>query len=83
MVLARKLKICQMDIKEVYLNRTLKESIYMKQSKGYDGGSRQVCLLEKTLYGLRQSGYKWNKELDQKMKKYSYSQLKSNSYAYI
>src|SRR6201999_1366001 len=83
MVPARKLKICQMDVKGAYLNGMLKECMYMRQLEGYDDGSGWVCLLEKTLYGLRQSGRKWNKEFDRKMKKHGYSQLRSDPCAYI
>jgi Reverse transcriptase (RNA-dependent DNA polymerase) len=37
MIPSQKLKVQQMDIKGVYLNRTLKEQVYMKQPKGHNG----------------------------------------------
>ncbi len=54
------LKISQMDVKGAYLNGELEEEIYMRQPEGYDDGSGRVCRLHKTLYGLKQSGCKWN-----------------------
>lgn len=64
-----------MDIKGVYLNGILKEKVYMQQPKGYEDGTDRVCKLVKTLYGLKQSGHKWNKELDAKLKSFSYQCL--------
>jgi len=47
-------KIQQMDVKGAYLNRELKETIYMRQPEGYQDNMGQVCELVKTLYGLKQ-----------------------------
>ena len=52
----KNLKIQQMDVKGAYLNGILKEKVYMKQPEGFDDGTGRVCLLIKTLYGLKQSG---------------------------
>ena len=57
-----------MDVKGAYLNGILKEKVYMRQPEGYDDGSGRVSLLIKTLYGLKQSGREWNKELDIKLR---------------
>ena len=61
---SRKLVMRQMDVKGAYLNGILKETVYMLQPEGYDDGTNRVCHLQKTLYGLKQSGREWNKELD-------------------
>ena len=63
-----KLHIHQLDIKGAYLNGTLKEKIFMKQPEGYGNSTNHVCLLIKTLYGLKQASREWNLELDQKMR---------------
>ena len=55
----------------------------MKQPEGYDDRSRQVCLLIKTLYVLKQAGREWNKELDAKIHKKGYMHLRSDPYVYI
>jgi len=78
-----KLHIQQMDIKGAYLNGTLKEHIYMHQPEGFANGTGQVCLLIKTLYGLKQAGRKWNIELDMMLRKQGYACLRSDPCAYI
>ena len=50
------LKIQQMDVKGAYLNRILREKVYMCQPKGYKDNMGCICELIKTLYGLKQSG---------------------------
>lgn len=42
----------QMDVKDTYLNGTLKEIIYICQPDGYGDGTERVCCLIKILYGL-------------------------------
>ena len=59
--------IQQMDVKGAYLNGILKETIYMRQPKGFEDGTRWVCHLIKTLYSLKQAGHEWNTEFDCKM----------------
>ena len=51
------LRIQQINIKGAYLNRILKEKVYMQQPEGYEDGTNRVCELVKTLYGLKQSGH--------------------------
>ena len=52
----RRFVMRQMDVKGAYLNGTLKERVYMHQPDGYEDGTERLCLLVKTLYGLKQSG---------------------------
>jgi Reverse transcriptase (RNA-dependent DNA polymerase) len=55
------LEMHQIDIKGAYLNGDLTENkvVYMKQPPGYHApnSARKVCHLNKTLYGLKQSGH--------------------------
>jgi len=50
----------QMDVKTAYLHAPIDYEIYMEQPERYDVKSqtneKMVCKLEKTLYGLKQSG---------------------------
>ena len=78
-----KLYIHQMDIKGTYLNGTLKERVYMRQPEGFDDGSRHICRLIKTLYGLKQAGQEWNIEFDSKLRKKGYQCLRSDACMYI
>jgi hypothetical protein len=77
------LKIQQMDVKGAYLNGTLNEKVYMRQPDGFDDGTGRVCLLIKTLYGLKQSGREWYKELSAKLKKRGFECLRSDPCAFV
>lgn len=44
-----------MNVKTAFLHDELHEKIYMKQPSGFEQGTpNQVCLLKKSLYGLKQ-----------------------------
>jgi len=79
----RKLHIQQMDVKGAYLNGILKERVYMRQPEGYGDGTGRICLLIKTLYGLKQAGREWNIELDTKLRRRGYVRLRSDPCVYI
>ena len=66
------LKIQQMDVKGAYQNSILKEKVYMHQPEGYENETGRVCLLKKTLYGLKRSRREWNKELNAKLLKHDF-----------
>ena len=56
-----------MDVKTAFLHGELEETIYMKQPEGFEihnKGSECVCLLKKSLYGLKQSPRQWYKRFD-------------------
>lgn len=56
------LELEQMDVKTAFLHGVLKERVYMEQPEGYveKGKEKMVCLLRKSLYGLKQSPREWN-----------------------
>ena len=58
----------QMDIKTAFLNAPIDEVIYIQQPEGYEQGNGLVCLLAKSLYGLKQSGKNWYKRLMRRLK---------------
>jgi hypothetical protein len=78
----RKLHIQQLDVKGAYLNGKLKERVYMRQPEGHEDRTGRVCLLIKTLYGLKQAGREWNLELDAKLRKKGYARLRSDPCVY-
>lgn len=59
----RKMHIKHLDIKTAFLYGKLEDEIYMKQPQGYEkpGQEDKVCLLQRSLYGLKQSSRIWNK----------------------
>ena len=54
----------QMDVKTAYLNAPIDCEIYVEQPEGFkqesENGAKLVCKLQKSLYGLKQSGRNWN-----------------------
>lgn len=54
----------QMDVKTAYLHAPIDCEIYIDQHQGYEQSSKTdeklVCRLNKSLYGLKQSGRNWN-----------------------
>lgn len=59
----RKMIVHHFDAKTAFLNGKLKETIYMKQPEGFDGDGSKVCLLKKSIYGLKQAARSWNTAL--------------------
>lgn len=53
----------QMDVKTAYLHAAIDREIYLEQPEGYvevsKTGEKLVCKLQKSLYGLKQSGRNW------------------------
>lgn len=58
-------EIDQMDATTAFLQGDIEEKIYMKQPEMFDDGSGRVCLLRKSIYGLKQASRQWNKKLNQ------------------
>ena len=62
------MKVHQMDVKTAYLNADIDCEIYVQQPEGFiktnKEGEKLVCKLNKSLYGLKQSGRNWNNVLD-------------------
>ncbi|GJR72297.1 retrotransposon protein, putative, ty1-copia subclass [Tanacetum coccineum] len=54
----------QLDVKTIFLHGNLEEVIYMKQPPRYERGNK-VCLLKKSLYGLKQSPRQWYRRFDE------------------
>ena len=56
----------QLDVKTTFLHGELEEDIYMEQLEGFKVSSKEdcVCLLKRSLYGLKQSPRQWYKRFD-------------------
>ena len=63
------LEIEQLDVKTAFLHGTLDETIYMRMPEGFEEDGDKVCLLQKSLYGLRQAPRQWNHKFDEFMMK--------------
>ncbi|KAG8481237.1 hypothetical protein CXB51_026062 [Gossypium anomalum] len=60
------LELEQLDVKTAFLHGELEEDIYMQQPEGFYSFRKRgyVCLLKKSLYGLKQSPRQWYKRFD-------------------
>ena len=59
-----------MVVNQMDVNMPTACELYMEQPEGYESkgpnGEKLVCKLKKSLYGLKQSGRKWNNMLHRK-----------------
>lgn len=62
--------IHQMDAITAFLQSELEETIYMLQPEGYIDKTDRVCLLKKSIYGLKQAGRQWNLKLNCVLKEF-------------
>jgi hypothetical protein len=76
--------IHQMDVDTAFLNAFLEEVIYMTPPKGIEGiPEGHVLLLNKSLYGLKQSPRNFNKDLNQTMIDLGFSRCISDACIYL
>lgn len=60
----QRMQVSHFDVKTAFLNGSLNEIIYMKQPPGFiEDDSSKVCLLKKSLYGLKQAARSWNEAI--------------------
>ena len=75
----------QLDVKTTFLHGELEESIFMEQPEGFIklGDEGKVCLLKRSIYGLKQSSRQWNLQFDQHMRKIGFESSKYDSCVYM
>jgi hypothetical protein len=58
--------IHQMDVETTFLNKFIKEEVYIEQPQGFEVHDREthVCTLKKALYGLKQTLKAWYSRID-------------------
>lgn len=69
------MELQQMDVKTAFLHGYLDEDIYMEQPEGYvdEQFPEKVCLIKRSLYGLRQSPRQWNTRFDEFISSHGYT----------
>lgn len=77
------MQIYQMDAVTAFLQSELQETIYMKQPECYSDGSDRVCLLKKSIYGLKQAGRQWNIKLNTVLEKFNLKRSKFDPCVHI
>lgn len=67
-----------LDAKTAFLNGKLRETIYMKQPPGFElkGQESKVCLLKKSIYGLKQAARAWNEAIHNVLVEHGFKQSK-------
>ncbi|KAH9724437.1 Integrase catalytic domain-containing protein [Citrus sinensis] len=85
MVALLDLELEQIDVKTAFLHGNLEELILMAQPEGFEfkGKKDYVCLLHKSLYGLKQSPRQWYKRFDDFMVSKGYHKSKYDSCVYF
>jgi hypothetical protein len=83
LVPAFNLKVCQFDIKTAFLNGDLDETVFMEQPEGFKSEGDMVCLLKKSLYGLKQSPRQWSIKVTSVMKQLGFYATKSDPCVFI
>ncbi|KAE8715970.1 hypothetical protein F3Y22_tig00110156pilonHSYRG00076 [Hibiscus syriacus] len=79
------LELEQLDVKTAFLYGVLEETIYMDQPDGYCTleTKDKVCLLKKSLYGLKQSPRQWYKRFDEFMLRIGFARSSYDSCVYM
>ncbi|KAE8700517.1 hypothetical protein F3Y22_tig00110556pilonHSYRG00215 [Hibiscus syriacus] len=79
------LELEQLDVKTAFLHGELEETIYMDQPDGYCTleTKDKVCLLKKSLYGLKQSPRQWYKRFDEFMLRIGFARSSYDSCVYM
>jgi Reverse transcriptase (RNA-dependent DNA polymerase) len=73
------------NVHNAYLHGKLDEEIYMRQSKGFKarGHENKVIHLQHGLYGLKQAGLAWRKELNSSMNELGFKHLVSDAGLFV
>lgn len=74
--------IDHIDVTTAFLNGKLNEEIYMEQPQGFKHNNK-VCLLQKSIYGLKQASRVWNETVHNLLTKHGYRQTKCEPCVYI
>lgn len=77
------LQVHHMDVKTAFLNGVLKEDIYMEVPEGISAEPNQVCKLNKSLYGLKQSSRCWYERFDHVLKELGFKRSEVDPCLYI
>ncbi|KAG8497798.1 hypothetical protein CXB51_007413 [Gossypium anomalum] len=84
-VVMHDLELEQLDVKTAFLHGELEEDIYMQQPEGFIVSEKEdyVCLLRKSLYGLKQSPRQWYKRFDSFMTSRNFKRSSLDSCVYF
>lgn len=79
-------EVHQMDVKAAFLNAPIDVELYVEQPEGYEvkskSGKKLVLKLNKSLYGLKQSGRNWNTKLHEQLLEQGFAQSRVDPCVY-
>lgn len=70
---SQKWMVYQLDVNNAFLHGILNKEVYMQMLKGLDNPDEKVCLLQKSLFGLKHASRQWHAMLLEKLKGLGYS----------
>jgi hypothetical protein len=73
----------QLDVSSAFLYGVLEETVYMEFPPGYPGPPGMVCLLKKSIYGLKQSSRTWFHTLRAALLKNGFVQLLADTCVFV
>ena len=72
-----------MDVKITFLNDDLVEDVYMTQPEDFESiDSKNVCKLQRSIYGLKQASKSWNIYFDETIKEFDFIKNEDKSCVY-
>lgn len=79
------LEMLQLDIRTAYLYGDVQKKLFMHEPEGYQQKDKAdlVCRLQKSIYGLKQSGKNWNDKLHSALNKMGFVRSNSDPNLYI
>ena len=79
------MEVDQLDVKTAYLNGKIDSEVYMSQPEGFEDSQRPhaVCRIQRSIYGLKQSGRCWNSAFNQFLKSCGYVRSVADPCIYI
>ena len=77
------LELDQMDVSTAYLNGELDEELYMLPPSDVPIQPGYCWHLKRSLYGLKQAGWTWNKTLDRKLGELGFVRLDAETCLYL
>ena len=75
--------VVHIDVKAAYLNAPVSETLFMRVPDGVEAELDQVCLIQKSIYGLKQAGANWHQLLTDWLMKEGFVRSETDPCAFV